>query len=168
MKKNPQIIDTLATGFYSGKSPFAPGTCGTLAALAIHFGLTWLTPHLGTLIFSILLALSVSLIAIDVSNDALELKLYGDGEKDPGAIVIDEFAGAYIAIIGLAFNIWGYILAFFLFRFFDVFKPFPVRQAEAFPRGYGIVADDLVAGIYACLVGNLLVYVALPQSGLMP
>ena len=75
------------------------------------------------------------------------------GAKDPGRVVVDEVAGQWITLFGAThYNLVSLLLAFFLFRLFDVWKPFPARQLEALPGGAGIVADDLAAGVYAALV----------------
>lgn len=74
------------------------------------------------------------------------------GEKDPHRIVIDEVAGMFIALAGLPSH-WAYVLAaFVLFRIFDVWKPTPARQAQDLPGGWGVMADDVIAGLYANLL----------------
>ena len=74
-------------------------------------------------------------------------------QKDPSRVVIDEVAGQWLTLAGAASYNWkSWLAAFFLFRLFDIWKPFPARQTEAFPGGFGIVADDVVAGIYAAVV----------------
>jgi phosphatidylglycerophosphatase A len=76
------------------------------------------------------------------------------GTKDPQIVVIDEVSGQLIAYfgIGAAITNWKYLLlGFILFRVFDIWKPFPARQAESLPGGLGIMADDWIAGIYAAL-----------------
>jgi phosphatidylglycerophosphatase A len=79
------------------------------------------------------------------------------GRKDPGVVVIDEIVGQWIALILIPLCLWTTIGAFLLFRLTDIVKPYPARQLEALPGGWGIVADDLMAGLYA----NLLLRVAL-------
>ena len=75
------------------------------------------------------------------------------GRKDPGLVVIDEVVGQWITLGGcLHLNLRGWLLAFCLFRLFDIWKPWPVRQCEALPSGTGIVADDCMAGVYGALV----------------
>lgn len=75
------------------------------------------------------------------------------GKKDPAHVVVDEVAGSWLALVG-ATTLNGYALvgAFLLFRLFDIWKPFPIRRLELLPGGTGIVADDLLAGLYAALV----------------
>ena len=73
--------------------------------------------------------------------------------KDPGLVVIDEVCGQWITLAGMINGSWkSWLLAFLLFRIFDIIKPWPARQFEALPGGTGIVADDVMAGIYAALV----------------
>jgi phosphatidylglycerophosphatase A len=75
------------------------------------------------------------------------------GREDPGEVVVDEVAGSWVALAG-ATALNGYIIAaaFLLFRLFDIWKPFPIRRLERLPGGIGIMADDLLAGVYAALV----------------
>jgi phosphatidylglycerophosphatase A len=75
------------------------------------------------------------------------------GSKDPGAVVVDEVLGQWIALAGAVTLNWkSWLAAFLLFRLFDIWKPPPVRALEALPGGLGIIADDLMAGVYASLV----------------
>jgi len=85
------------------------------------------------------------------------------GKKDPGIVLIDEVAGQYIAFLPIPLSLepawWSAILAFILFRFFDIVKPYPARKLESLPGGLGIMADDLIAGIYAATVVAIVVSV---------
>jgi phosphatidylglycerophosphatase A len=75
------------------------------------------------------------------------------GKKDPGIIVIDEVLGQWVALLGASAKGWKVLLAgFLLFRLFDIWKPWPVRQLEKLPEGTGIVVDDLAAGLYGALI----------------
>lgn len=149
------LIDMLATGFYSGRLPIAPGTWGSALAACLIAVLYYFFPEFGGFTWGIALAAVLTLVGILVSNKALALKLYGES-KDPGCIVIDEFAGYAVACAGLGTSWIVLLLSFFLFRIFDVLKPPPVRQLEALPNGVGIVVDDVAAGIYANIVGWLI------------
>ena len=137
----------IATWFGCGYAPVAPGTAGSLAALGIAYVLAvsaaWRTFHFG------LLALALLPVAIwSAGVTARESKL-----KDPGIVVVDEVLGQWITLVGaLALNWKSWLAAFFLFRLFDIWKPAPVRQLEALPSGTGIVADDIMAGVYGALV----------------
>jgi phosphatidylglycerophosphatase A len=143
-----QLIDFLATGFYSGKSPVAPGTCGTFAALVIVSILKSIFNLDPSYTVTIPLALFIILISIYISNKALELKLYGKS-KDPSEIVIDEFAGFFVAISILPWTYFSFVLAFLFFRLFDIKKYYPANKLENLPNGYGITLDDVAAGVYA-------------------
>lgn len=136
-----------ATWFGCGYSPVAPGTAGSLSAI----GLAWLLvgfagwPPWSFLVPVLLLAVPAIWSA---GITAQELQT-----KDPQLVVVDEVLGQWIAIAGArTLNLKSWIAAFVLFRLFDIWKPFPVHQLEALPGGIGIVADDLMAGIYAALV----------------
>ena len=133
----------LATFFGAGYSPFAPGTAGSLAAIAIAIPL-----HLPPWQFALLAALlfAPAVWAADVTARSLKL-------KDPSIVVVDEVIGQWIALAGARALTWQtYLAAFLLFRLFDIWKPPPVRQLEALPGGLGINADDVMAGVYAALV----------------
>jgi phosphatidylglycerophosphatase A len=148
MKPEPgsRIATTIATWFGCGYTPFAPGTAGSAAALVIAMLLAragW--RPLGFL----LLAAAVVPVAIwSAQRTAKNL-----GERDPNRVVIDEVVGQWVALAGAAVLNWKtWLAAFLLFRMMDIWKPTPVRQLERLPGGYGIVGDDVMAGIYAALV----------------
>ncbi len=142
-----RFADLLSTWFGCGYSPWAPGTAGSLGALALAIllhGLTGFRPwH-----FAVLAAAGFLPGVWAATRTARSLKL-----KDPGMVVVDEVLGQWIALAGAAALDWKtYAASFLLFRLFDIWKPAPVRQLEALPEGWGIVADDLMAGVYAALV----------------
>lgn len=138
---------TVATFFGSGLLKPAPGTWGSLAAL-----LLWATLAMGahapasTLLIA-LIAGSVLSIALGVP--AATIAARESGRKDPGFVVIDEVAGQWIALLGSPADWKHGLIALVLFRLFDITKPFPARQLEALPEGWGIVFDDVAAGLYA-------------------
>lgn len=140
----------LSTWFYAGFSPVAPGTAGSLAAVAIAIVLH----RYGGLVpwqFAILAGLLFYPAVRASTITARAAKL-----KDPGFVVVDEVVGQWIALAGAATLNWkSYLAAFVLFRLFDIWKPAPVRQLEALPEGLGINADDAMAGVYAALVLRL-------------
>jgi phosphatidylglycerophosphatase A len=134
----------LASWFFTGLMPKAPGTVGTLAAIpmacAIHF--------LGAVYGGGCLLI---LISVAVMTSGLSQKLMGRG-GDPSEIVIDEVAGFSVTLFLLPLSWLNLTLGFFLFRLFDISKPFPIRSLEKVKGGLGIVLDDILAGIYANLV----------------
>ncbi len=132
----------LATGFFSGLSPIAPGTAGSLLTLVILWFL-----HLS---FVSLLLLGLLCFFLGVwSSGEVAARM---AQKDPQLIVIDEMAGMILALVAAPRSLVGYGLAFVLFRFFDIRKPFPVKLAEKAPSGWGIMLDDMAAGLYALLI----------------
>jgi phosphatidylglycerophosphatase A len=142
-----KVAFAIATWFGCGYWPVGPGTAGSLAALAIAYFLAarsgWQPWYFG--------ALAVALTPIGIwaaSVTAREIKA-----KDPSIVVVDEVLGQWITLVGaLALNWKSWLAALFLFRLFDIWKPPPVRNLEALPAGTGIVADDLMAGVYGALV----------------
>jgi len=138
----------IATGLGSGLVPLAPGTAGS----AVAVGLFWLTSRGGALWVPAVVFVALLLAGFWSATSAARSL----GRKDPGAIVIDEFAGQFLALLALPVS-WPVLAAgFVLFRLFDIIKPPPARRLEALPGAAGIMADDLVAGLYA----NLLLQVA--------
>ena len=135
----------LATCFGAGYSPVAPGTAGSLVAIAIVY---LLRDSLAPWHFAVLAAVAFepAVWAADVTAKTLK-------RKDPGLVVIDEVIGQWLAVAGARTITWQTCLAaFLLFRLFDIWKPPPVRQLEALPGGLGINADDAMAGVYGALV----------------
>ncbi len=137
-----------ATGLGAGYAPIASGTFGTMVAIPLFILLSrWGTPGvLAGLLFTAVLGIPAA--------DHMERSL---GASDPGEVVIDEIAGYLLAMAGSPVAAGHIIAGFFLFRFFDIVKPPPVRQAERYLRGgLGVVADDLLAGVYAWICLRLL------------
>jgi phosphatidylglycerophosphatase A len=141
------VIRFLATGFGAGYSPVAPGTVGTLVGIPLYMILAF------SGIEAVILGLGVLICVGVYVADYIEKS---SGTKDPGAVVIDEIAGFLLTMAGSPVSLYYIASGFLLFRFFDILKPPPVRQAERiFPGGAGIMIDDLLAGCYAwlCLRG---------------
>lgn len=131
----------LATGFYVGKMPYAPGTFGSLIGLALCFLLAGI--QLAAAVIAGLLFIG---LAIWIANAAERILK----RKDPGCIVIDEIAGMVVTLTGVPLNPTTAASGFILFRILDILKPFPIRVLDKrLPGGLGIVADDVVAGIFA-------------------
>ena len=151
MKTEPagRLATAIATWFGCGFAPFAPGTFGSLGALLPAILLAragWRPLHF--------VALAVVMLPAAVWSAGRMAR--GLGKTDPHEVVVDEVVGQWIALGGAAWlhqirwPVW--LLAFALFRAMDIWKPAPVRQLERLPEGYGIVADDVMAGVYAALV----------------
>ncbi|MGD1075786.1 MAG: phosphatidylglycerophosphatase A [Thermodesulfovibrionales bacterium] len=132
------ILKNIATLGFVGYLPIAPGTFGSLAAMAVF---VFLKPGNAT---AVSLAALIVLIGIPSAHHAEKLLQ----EKDSGHIVIDEFAGYALSVLFLPPVASYYIAAFFLFRFFDILKPPPIRNIERIlSGGIGIMADDVMAGV---------------------
>ncbi len=143
-----RFIVLFASGLGAGYSPVASGTVGTVVAIPIFILLSqWGTP-------GVLAGLTVIAVLGIPAADHMERSL---GTSDPGKVVIDEIAGFLLAMAGSPVAVSHIVAGFFLFRFFDIVKPPPVRQAERYLRGgLGVVADDLLAGVYAWICLRLL------------
>ena len=149
----------LATLGGLGRVPKAPGTAGSLAS-ALFFLALWrfLPPNSLLLGYAILLGVLLPVAVWTAAAGVRQL-----GYPDPPPVVIDEVLGQQVALFPLAlpeafeWKIW--LAGFILFRAFDIVKPFPVRRLEHLPQGWGVVADDLLAGAYAALVVASLRYV---------
>jgi phosphatidylglycerophosphatase A len=139
-----------ATGGGLGYLPWLPGTFGT--CLAIPFSLALNQLALDSLFGALLVLLGVTASAIWASGKAAGIL----GLKDPQVIVIDEIVGFFIANFLNQTKLGSLIMAFILFRFFDIVKVFPAAKAEKLPGGYGIVVDDVVAGAYAFIILRVL------------
>lgn len=144
----PSAAVFLATGFGVGRFPKAPGTAGSLLGLLLWWPvglLAW--PQYG---LCLLVALVVGIVAS--GRAALEL-----GLVDPPMVVWDEVVGMGVALIAVPHEIIPFLTAFGLFRLFDITKPAPIARLERLPGGYGIMLDDVLAGVYArvCLQGGL-------------
>ena len=139
-----RFIRMMATGLGTGLSPAAPGTVGTLVGIPLYLvfiRFPWPVALLSIVAFA--------LFSVYISQEA-EL-IYR--EKDPGRIVIDEIAGFQVTMFLIAPTFWSIVAGFLLFRIFDIIQPFPIRLCERrFPGGYGVVGDDIAAGVYANII----------------
>jgi phosphatidylglycerophosphatase A len=155
-----------------GYLPFAPGTLGSLVGAGLYVSLwSWIyqlfesrnwrganfldayTPQIALMFVIVLLVTMLGIWAASRTERILQ-------KKDPSIVVIDEVAGQMIALLSwpfLAHSGWTIITAFVLFRAFDIWKPYPVRRLEALESGLGIMADDVLAGIYALVANSVLI-----------
>jgi phosphatidylglycerophosphatase A len=142
-----------ATFFGIGYFPAAPGTVATIAGI----GAVFIFKDTGLLYAAVIVALFfIGLAASTYLEEAL-------GEKDPGIIVIDEVVGIMIALAGLPFGWPIAICGFFLFRAFDMFKIYPINKLESLPAGWGVMLDDVMAGVYT----NIVLSIAVRWAGLV-
>ena len=145
---------TIATFFGAGLGKPGPGTWGSAAAVFLWYLYTVLvhpTPH--TLLFSLLAGITLSLL---LGIPAATIAARESGRHDPQFVVIDEVAGQWITLLFSPPGWRSALIALVLFRLFDITKPFPVRHLERLPEGWGIVFDDVAAGLYALGVASLL------------
>ena len=140
----------LAFGFGSGAMARAPGTWGTLAAIPLYYLLVWL-PAWG---YGLALVLAFVFGIYLCGRTARALKVH-----DHGGIVFDEFVGLWITLLAQPVNPYWVLLGFALFRLFDIVKPWPIRWVDArVPGGFGIMLDDVLAGLMGLVVLQLLVW----------
>jgi phosphatidylglycerophosphatase A len=140
----------LATAGYAGYFPFAPGTVGSAVGLLLFAALRWLNVpwvEAGVVV-------AVSLAGIWAAREA-EAHW---GRKDPGAVVIDEVAGMLVTLLAVPVSWPGALVGFLVFRAYDIVKPLGARRCEQLPGGYGVMTDDLVAGLYGNLTMRLLLW----------
>lgn len=142
----------LATWFGCGRVPLAPGTMGTLGAVPLYLA----AMHLGGRAGVGAVAVVVTLVGVWAAS-VLARDL---GQKDPQIVVVDEVAGMLVTMLPAGVASWRAIaIGFVLFRALDVVKPWPVRRFEVLPGGWGIVMDDVVAGIIGAAIMFALVRV---------
>jgi phosphatidylglycerophosphatase A len=166
--KPPFWTRCIATGFFSGYVPWASGTFGALVG-----ALCFLIPgfaHPPVLIVAIVLGIaagvysSATIAAVEghrLTESARRMKERFQPAQhetpDPSIIVIDEIVGMWIAMIAIHPSLISLGIAFLTFRVFDIIKPYPARQVERLGSGWGIMLDDVVAGIYANIVTRIIV-----------
>ncbi len=159
-----------------GYLPLAPGTWGSLVGVgvyvlvrgallqalsgaALEFRLNLFHLFYAIIAVELVVAVVITLAGVWAGSRTERLS----GKKDPGKVVIDEVAGQFIALISVPFVVepawWSLILAFALFRFFDIVKPYPARKLESLTGGLGIMADDVIAGVYTAVVVAVIVSV---------
>jgi len=143
----------VATFFGAGYGKPGPGTWGSVAAVLL-WGAFAFTLHPSTLTLALALTLSIA-AAIALGVPAATIVERESGRTDPGFVVIDEVIGQWIALLGSPADWRHGLIALVLFRLFDITKPFPVRRLERLPGGWGIIFDDVAAGLYALGVASL-------------
>jgi len=142
------LLYTFATFFGTGYAPIAPATVASFV-----FTVIWVLA--GPVDLSVQIALLIVVTAIGIPVATYVEKREG---KDPSLVVSDEIAGMLVTFLAIETTTLGYVIGFFLFRFFDIFKPYPVRKFEKLPAGWGITIDDIAAGIYARIVLGVLIW----------
>ncbi len=152
-----KIKEFFFTVFYSGYSPVAPGTAGTIVAMAIYMLENLIFSDSDPFVLNVCnLVIIILLIYPSIKlGDAAE-KFYGS--KDPQQVVLDEVLGYWIGILFIPFSFSYALLAFIVFRGFDIIKPFPAGLLESLTGGLGIMIDDIIAGLYTLAVMHAVVY----------
>ncbi len=157
MKRSISIF--FATGFGSGFVPKAPGTAGAAVGLVMLMGLNHLWPALfpplaiaDSLIY-LLFILVFTLIGVWSADN-----LAHEWGKDPSRVVIDEMVGIWITFILVPLTWSHLIMGFIFFRVFDIYKTAGVRRMEELRGGWGVMMDDVLAGVYACAMMHILIY----------
>jgi phosphatidylglycerophosphatase A len=141
------IILFLSSGTFLGYLPLAPGTFGTLWGIPLAF---WLAGY--TLGFQISFIVCATVISVYLADRAEKIWV----RKDPSRVVIDEIMGYLVTMVGLPFSWKTAMAGFFIFRFMDILKPFPIRNIDrSLPGGWGIVLDDVLAGVYSQILLRL-------------
>lgn len=147
-KPLPVVVATLGP---IGYFPKAPGTFGTIATIPLFFLFSSVSMYLQLILILLLIIISVW--------SASHAALFFQSLDDP-KIVIDELIGYLVATFGIYFNVWTVLFSFFLFRFFDVMKIYPISLIDRRWRtGVGVVADDLVAGIFTNIIMHLALWI---------
>ncbi len=132
------------TGLGAGFSPVAPGTAGSIVGLLFYLIFLSRLPHT----LNILLFIFVFAVAIYFSNQSFEIF----GEEDSSKIVIDEILGIWASLMFIKLSFYSVVDAFLIFRFLDIYKPYPVRLMDDLKNGLGIVMDDVVAGLITNII----------------
>ena len=143
------VPTAIASFFYVGFIPIIPGTFGSLASFVVYF-LLRLVPGWQFYVGAIILLVGIGIWSAGRAER-------DSGIVDPSFVVIDEVAGQLITLFLIPFSWTNLVLGFLIFRALDIVKPFPARRAERLPGGWGIMIDDVLAGIY----GNLLLQLGL-------
>ena len=150
------FILLFATGFGVGYSPIAPGTLGTLIAIPLYYFLSEIPSPL----YEITL-IGFFFLSVWISQNA-EIFL---GKKDDQRIVIDEMMGFLTTMLWIPKTTRFILIGFFLFRLFDILKPFPIHHLEKkFKGGFGVVLDDVMAGIYGNIILQIISYFTLASG----
>lgn len=177
-RKTDWLTTLVVTFFGSGMSPKAPGTMGSLAAAVVAYPMAVLVCHLfefesyivvGSELFGLfinLFFLAAALIVFFAAIPFVKKAMKDTGTEDPGWIVIDEVCGVFMALAFIPCNlIVEYpiflVIAFGLFRFFDILKPLGIHRFEKLPGAWGVMADDLLGGLYAAILlwlGTMIAY----------
>jgi len=138
----------LGSGFYTGFIPFASGTFASAAALAIYFIPGFEQSY-------IIIPLTIVFFVLGIPIGTKFEKVYG---KDPSECTMDEIAGMWMSLLFIPKTIFYAVISFFIWRFFDIIKPYPAKNMEKINGGLGIMIDDFVAALYSLVTIHLLIF----------
>lgn len=141
------IVKFLGSGFYTGYLKYASGTFGSIAALIIY-----LIP--GFERTEVIIPAIILFIIIGIPISSQFETVYG---KDPSECTIDEVVGMWISLLFVPKKVLYISIAFIIWRLLDIIKPYPARQAERLPAGFGIMTDDIISAVYSALLMNFVV-----------
>lgn len=145
------IFRIIATGFYVGYAPFAPGTVGSLLGLFLY----WLVPKSDS-VYSLIAFVLLFFVGVWSASEVEK-----ESGKDAKIIVIDEILGMLITLIFFEKSLKGLAIGFVVFRLFDIIKLYPAKLSERLPGGWGVMMDDVIAGIYSAIVLRLIFYLGI-------
>lgn len=150
------IYKTIATGFGTGYSPFAPGTVGAILACLLLGG------YVHSIGFNNNTNFQIGFIIIIILTTLLGVwatrNLQAEWGEDPSRVVVDEMIGVWINLLFVPLTWQNIFIGFVLFRFFDIAKPLGIRKMEAYENGWGVMLDDVLAGIYGNIVLQIILY----------
>jgi phosphatidylglycerophosphatase A len=152
--KVPMLPLTIATFFFTGLSPLASGTVGSLAAALLYYFIPALQNNI-VLAAAVIVLFIIGVWASNIVERAID-------EHDPGIIVADEAVGQWIALLSLSYTgNWFFVLvAFLAFRFFDIIKLYPASAVEKRQGGFSVMFDDVIAGVYANIAAHIVTWLA--------
>lgn len=157
----PLLPAIIGSGFGAGYWPFGPGTAGSLLASLVWYVLSGFLDDPQLKLVTLVLLCLFYVLGVWATN---RLTLYWG--EDPSRVVVDEMIGVWISLLAVpAGHLWYAIAAFVLFRFFDIAKPFGIRQMEAIRGGAGVMMDDVLAGIYVFFILYIVQNIILPLCG---
>lgn len=148
MKQINLFEKIIGSGLFTGYIPIASGTFGSFVALLIYF-----IPG-----FEKLWIIIPAIILLFIYGVYVSYKFENIYDKDPAECTVDEVVGTWIALIALPKTVLIVITSFFIWRLFDIIKPFPAGTSENLPGGWGIMMDDVISGIYSLILVHLIVY----------
>jgi phosphatidylglycerophosphatase A len=150
-----KVAHALATGFGAGLSPVAPGTFGAIEGVIVFLGILRLAREFSLgLGIQIAIFISINVVIFLIGVAAADRVCHLLKQEDPSRVVIDEVSGQLISLAPVLFftTLPAIVVGFVLFRFFDILKPYPIRRLERLPGGLGVMADDVLAGVYAAVL----------------